>query len=140
MRVKLDEKAFVPCRAHGTDSGLDLKTPHYFVLFAHSKTLVDTGVHVRIPAEKSGFMLDATVEGRSSLNKRGVVVEGLVDNEYTGSIRVNMINTSDEDIEFERGDRIAQLVIRPVVIEDVEIVSELEQTERGDKGFGSTGR
>lgn len=143
MKVKLDDKAFMPCRAHEKDSGLDLRTPYGFTLFSHSEKRIKLGVHVQIPEEKNGFPLDATIEGRSSINALGIIVQGLIDNPYRGSIEVNMINPTGRDVDFERGDKIAQLVIRPVVLEDVEEVETLEElgeTDRGEKGFGSTGR
>ena len=137
MNIILDEGAFCPVRAHYSDAGLDLKTPVNVILFAHSSICIDTGVHVEIPEGYWG-----KIESKSGLNiKHGIVSHGgTIDSGYTGSIRVKLYNESDEDYEFVRGDKIAQLVVMPCVLCDVTEVKEFEETERGDKGFGSSGR
>lgn len=142
MRIKLDRGAFMPLRGHPDDGGLDLRTPHDVIVKAGKSAVIDTGTHVEIP-----FGYVGTLKSRSSLNvKCDITNEGLIDAGYTGSITAKLYNLGKEDVYLEKGDKITQLVIVPVYIpEDIEVVETVEElygcsTERGDNGFGSTGR
>ena len=98
--------------------------------------IVDTGVHVEIPEGYVGF-----IKSKSGLNvKHGLTAEGVIDAHYTGSIRVKIYNHKGSGYLFEAGDKIAQLVILPCLLPELELVDSLEETDRGDNGFGSTGR
>ena len=135
LKVMLDEGAFVPERAHSTDAGLDLRTPKRYVVPAHGSVVIDTGVHIELPNNTVGML-----KSKSGLNvKHDITGEGVIDIGYTGSIRVKLYNNSTEPYVFNRGDKIIQLVILPVLLSDIAIVDSLEATERGDNGFGSTG-
>ena len=134
MKAMLDEGAFVPERKHPTDAGLDLKTPIDVFIRPKNRAFVDTGVHVELPANTVGM-----IKSRSGLNKNyGVQCEGVIDENYRGSIGVVLYNHSDRPLKFNKGDRIGQLVILPCVYEDVELVDKLDDTDRGEGGFGST--
>lgn len=136
MKIMLEEWAEIPERGHKTDAGLDLKTPTDFTIEPHSSVVIDTGVHVELPRCTVGML-----KSKSGLNLKGITSEGVIDEGYTGSIRAKLYNHSSEKVEFKAGDKITQLVILPVYIpEDVICVDELENTERGNNGFGSTGR
>lgn len=146
MKVKLDTGAYMPTRAHEADAGYDLYSPdHRFVFGAKvglsdevsvGEVVIDTGVHVEIPKGYVGF-----IKSKSGLNvNHGLTAEGVIDSGYTGSIRVKLYNHTNNGYHFERGDKIAQLVILPIITPELELVDELEETERGDGGFGSTGR
>ena len=136
MNVKLDDGAYLPERAHETDAGYDLRTPHRVVLHQHSSVTIDTGVHVQIPEGCVGFL-----KAKSGLNvKHGITGTGVIDSGYTGSIRVKLYNNGDMPHVFEVGDKLIQLVILPILTPELELVDELEDTERGSDGFGSTGR
>ncbi len=136
MRVKLESWAYMPERAHPTDAGADLRTPHALIVMPNNSVVVDTGVHVELPPNTVGML-----KSKSGLNvNHGITSEGVIDVGYTGSIRVKLYNHSDQPHEFKAGDKISQLVIMPILTPDYELVDELEATERGDKGFGSTGR
>ena len=136
MNIKLDKHGIAPQRAHGTDAGLDLFAPRKFVLEAFQRKVIKTGVHVELPERTVGY-----IKSKSGLMAQyGVIVDGTIDEGYTGEIGVIMINTSEKDTYFDRGDKIAQLVIKPVLYPGMVIVDELQETERGDKGFGSTGK
>ncbi len=137
MRVKLDEGAYMPTRSHREDAGWDLRARESYVIRAHGSVVVDTGVHVEL--------LDGTVgmlKSKSGLNvNHGITSEGVIDVGYTGSIKAKLYNHSDTNYVVERGDKITQLVILSLVdVGALEQVNELEDTERGDGGFGSTGR
>lgn len=136
MKVVLDDGAFLPERAHETDAGLDIRSPESRVVFAHDSIMIDTGVHIEIPRGYVGFL-----KSKSGLNvKHGITSEGVIDCGYTGSIKVKLYNNSAEMYKVERGDKISQLVILPILTPEMEVVESLDETERGDNGFGSTGR
>jgi dUTP pyrophosphatase len=136
MKIKLDDGAYLPERAHSTDAGYDLRTPRRVVLHPHSSVTIDTGVHVQIPEGYVGFL-----KAKSGLNvKHNITGTGVIDSGYTGSIRVKLYNNGDIPHVFEVGDKLIQLVILPILTPELELVDELEDTERGSDGFGSTGR
>ena len=144
MKIKLDEGAYMPIRAHDTDAGLDLCSREDKIVLAHGSAVFDTGVHVELPCIDLGGKTLKTVgflKSKSGLNvKHGITSEGVIDVGYTGSIRVKLYNNSDVDYAVKAGDKISQLVILPILTPKLEEVDELESTERGDGGFGSTGR
>ena len=136
MKIKLDPGAIMPNRAHEWDAGLDLYTPERIVLFPGSYTTVDLGVHVQIPESCVGL-----ITSKSGLMAKGITCRGTIDAGYTGSIRAVLYNQdSGERKVFERGQKVTQLVILPCVFPSLELVDELENTERGSGGFGSTGK
>lgn len=136
MKIVLDKGAYMPERGHRTDAGLDLKTPIPFSLAYGDSIVIDTGVHVELPKGTVGML-----KSKSGLNvKHWITSEGVVDEGYTGSIRAKLYNHGFDTVTFEAGDKITQLVVLPVVIPEIEVVDSLEETERGDNGFGSTGR
>jgi dUTP pyrophosphatase len=133
---KLDPGAYVPTRAHTDDGGLDIYAPQQIVMFPQTTAAIDVGVHVAIPKGYVGKM-----ETRSSMLNSGLtVVGGVIDSGYTGSIKVVLENKLGHDVVISKGDRIAQLLIIPCLLGEVKLVPELPETERGNGGFGSTGR
>ena len=102
-----------------------------------NRAFIHTGVHIAIP---EGY--EAQVRGRSGLNKNhGIVVPtGTIDADYRGEIGVVVYNLSRVPFSIHPGDRIAQLVICPVIQADWQQVDQLDKTDRGDRGFGSTGK
>ena len=136
MKVVLDKGAYLPERAHATDAGLDLRTPIPFSLSRGESVVIDTGVHVELPRGTVGML-----KSKSGLNvNHGITSEGVIDEGYTGSIRAKLYHNGKGTVVFGAGDKITQLVILPVITPDIDIVSSLEETERGANGFGSTGR
>ena len=153
MKIMLDKGAKMPTRAHPWDAGLDLYAPEDVVIPASRcrcwgydgvyegfvnvgcKT-IDTGVHLAIPEGCVGF-----IKSKSGLNvNSGLTGEGVIDSHYTGSIKVKLYNHTAQDHVFKAGDKIAQLVILPCLLLDLDEVDKLDKTDRGDGGFGSTGR
>lgn len=137
--LQLDDGLPLPAYAHPGDAGLDLYAAEDCTLQPFQRALVGTGIAVAIPAGHAGF-----VQPRSGLAiKKGlslVNTPGLIDSHYRGEIKVIAINLDPETpIEITRGDKVAQLVIQRV--ENVELlrVSKLDETARGEGGFGSTG-
>ena len=112
LKLKLNKDAYMPVRAHMTDAGLDLRTPHEVTVPAHGSAVIDTGVCVELPKNTVGFL-----KSKSGLNVRyGITSEGVIAVGYTGSIRVKLYNHSGCPYRVEKGDKISQLVIMPIYI------------------------
>lgn len=136
MKIKLDTGAKIPTRAHETDAGLDLYARETKTVLARGSETFDTGVHVELPTGTTGFL-----KSKSGLNvKHGITSEGVIDVGYTGSIVVKLYNNSDTDYTVNAGDKISQLVILPILTPEIELADDLTETERGNGGFGSTGK
>ena len=136
LLVQLDEGAYMPVREHATDGGLDLKSPIDCYIQPSDSVAIDTGVHIQLPPNTTG-----EVVCKSGLNvNHGLICSGLIDEGYSGSIVVKLYNLSKEPYYIKAGDKIAQLVIRPVLYLTPAQVDKIEGGERGDNGFGSTGR
>ena len=139
---KLNEMAVVPKRATSGSAGFDLsaciKEP--VTIEPHKIVKIPTGISVA-PETPDCVLL---IYVRSSLaTKHGITLAnsvGVVDSDYRGEIIVSLVNMSDESYTIEPSDRIAQLVVTPVLYPETEVVDELSQTERGAGGFGSTGK
>ena len=133
----LDEGAKAPFRAHETDAGWDIcSTEEKDVSFFGTTFL--TGLHVAIP---KGYYIE--VANRSGLAiKYGVTLHGngTIDAGYTGEIKVKLYNDGDTFYSVNKGDRIAQMIIHPFEDIEWERVDSLEDTDRGNNGFGSSGK
>ena len=126
----------MPERAHEWDAGLDLRAMEDKLVPARGSAIFDTGVHVELAPFTAGFL-----KSKSGLNvKHNLTSDGVVDVGYTGSICVKLYNHGDTDYMVHRGDKISQLVIIDIRIPHLKIVDELDETERGNNGFGSTGK
>ena len=136
MRIKLDNGAYLPTRAYQTDAGLDLYARETQIIPAKESAVFDTGVHIELPQGTTGFL-----KSKSGLNvKHGITGEGVIDVGYTGSIKVKLYNNSGYDYKVNKGDKIIQLVILPILLPELEVVDELDEQGRGNNGFGSSGR
>ena len=136
MKVKLDQGALAPTRARKTDAGLDLRSPISVEVPSRGSVVIDTGVHIELPNGTVGFL-----KSKSGLNvKHDITSDGVIDVGFTGSIKAKLYNHGTKPYQVLRGDKITQLVIFDCHFPGVEIVNELETTERGENGFGSTGR
>jgi dUTP pyrophosphatase len=135
---RLHDGATLPVRAYDGDAGLDLSASERVELGPGERAAVGTGLSVAIPEGHAGF-----VQPRSGLAARhGITVlntPGLVDAGYRGELKVVLLNTDrSERFVVEPGMRIAQLVVVPVALPEPREVSELPDSERGEKGFGSS--
>lgn len=136
MKIKLDKGAFMPVRAHDTDAGADLRSPIGAVVPAKGSFVIDTGVHIQLPHGYVGML-----KSKSGLNvKYDITSEGVIDEGYTGPIKVKLYNNSYSPYFIDRGDKITQLVIVPCEYVSFELVEGLDDSERGGNGFGSTGK
>jgi dUTP pyrophosphatase len=152
----------LPKYANKGDSGMDLMSSEDLVIKAGQRGLVKTGLKIAIPNPIKisgiengiqtihGFVVDileiqfeAQIRPRSGLAlKKGITVlntPGTIDEGYRNEIGVILFNTSNEDFEIKKGDRIAQIVFAPVLKASWQVVESLDETDRGQGGFGSTG-
>lgn len=140
LRLKrLDPDLPLPVRAHASDAGIDLHATRAHELAPGHRHLVGTGVAVALPEGYVGL-----VHPRSGLAARAglsiVNAPGTIDAGYRGEIKVNLVNLDpSEPVHIERGDRIAQLIVQRVELWDVVEVTELDGSDRGEGGHGSTG-
>ena len=133
---RLNDRALRPTRSYPDDAGLDLYVMEDLLLPPQGFIDLDTGWAIKIP---DGYW--GSVKARSStFYKRQLIVhEGTIDAGYTGRLSVGIYNPTPQYIDLKTGDRLAQLVILPLIIYPIEIVDELPHTMRGPEGFGSTG-
>lgn len=134
MRIQLDTGAQMPTRGHATDAGLDLYSMEDGYVYAGEHAIFNTGVHVEIPAGYVGL-----ITSKSGLMAKGITSRGTIDSGYTGSIKAVLFNHGDKGYLVRKGDKITQLVLLPIITPELEVVEHLEETERANGGFGSTG-
>ena len=135
---RLRPEAVLPSRAYAGDAGLDLSAAEAVVLGPGERAVIGTGLAVAVPEGHAAF-----VQPRSGLAaKHGITIvnaPGLVDSGYRGEVKVVLLNTGDEPFAVAPGMRIAQLVVLPIATAEPIEVEELPRTERGDRGYGSSG-
>ena len=137
LRVKkLNPKAFLPSKGSEHAAGYDLYSIDTLTIPAHGKSLVSTGIAMQIPIGNYG-----RVAPRSGLAVKNFVDvgAGVIDADYRGEVKVLLFNFGEVDFQINHGDRIAQLIIEKYTRTDIEEVEDLNETERGEGGFGSTG-
>ncbi len=135
---KLSDDAILPQYAHPGDAGLDLFACQCVEIGPGEHALVKTGISIELPVNT-----EAQVRPRSGLAlKHGISVlntPGTIDEGYRGEVGVILVNLGREKFVVEKGAKIAQMVIKPVLRVDVKEVADLSDTKRGSGGFGSTG-
>jgi dUTP pyrophosphatase len=136
--IQLSEDATLPSYQTLGSAGMDVCCAESFSISPMERKLVRTGIRIAVP---EGF--EAQVRPRSGLAIRHgismVNTPGTIDSDYRGELMLILINFGTEAVEFNQGDRIGQLVICPVVRARLVVVEELDSTQRGTGGFGSTG-
>jgi len=146
MLIKLENPACMPTRSNPTDAGLDLRCKLTTTLQYGVRTLVPTGVSVKIPTGHAGLLFP-----RSSLSKYGITMTnsvGVIDSDYRGEIMASlMFNGAPgncNEIDLLAGERIVQLVVVPIILPALEVGNWSDEywndTQRGTGGFGSTGK
>lgn len=138
LRVhRLTDTAKLPYKQHDDDAGFDLSSDEDFTIEPWSKYLVSSGICFTVPPGTYG-----QIAPRSGMSMKGVFVNaGVIDRNYTGEVKILLFNMTSEPLTFNKGDRVAQLIVKkienPKVIDSVH---GLDVTDRGDGGFGSTGQ
>ena len=137
LRIKkFHPEAKLPTKAHITDAGYDLSSIENTVIHPFTHSLVDTGIGICVPIGTYG-----RIAPRSGISMKDIIVNaGVIDPGYTNSVKVLLYNLSKVPFKIEKGDRIAQLILEKVeLLATVIEVSELNITDRGLQGFGSSG-
>ena len=133
---KLHPSAIIPSYAHPGDAGMDIYSVEDVIIKAGERALVATGLSIEFPAGNVALVWDKS--GLAA--KNGIkTMAGVIEYTYRGEYKIVMFNTSKQDFEIKKGQKIAQLLIQPIMTADVEEVNELSDTARGVGGFGSTG-
>jgi dUTP pyrophosphatase len=133
---KLNKDAILPTRAHPQDAGLDLFALEDIFCDIGSRCTVPTGIAVSVDP---GYF--AMISDKSSVARTGLkVTAGVVDSGYTGECCVELLNVTAFAKLIKKGQKIAQMLILPIALPEVVETSILESSERGDKGWGSTGK
>ena len=136
IECRVDDSDYLPKRANTRDAGADLRSTQSLDIYPGETKLIDTGVAVKIPEGFAGFVFNRSGQGKKQIILLNGV--GVIDSDYRGNIKVALKNISDDKYEINIGDRIAQLVIIPVITCD--FVDSWNDTKRGTGGFGSTGK
>ena len=134
--VKIEEDAKIPNYANLSDAGMDLFSIEEVVLKIGERQAIRTGIKTEIPDGYVGLVWD---KSGLALNNGIKTMAGVIDSGYRGEIKIVLINLGDEDFEIKKGQKIAQMLVQKVERPEIELVDELNATERGGNGFGSTG-
>lgn len=140
LKVKLYSESCKPQRAYASDAGADLVARETTWLQRNRRTLVPTGVYIEVPVGYVGLLAP-----RSSLSKANIIMTnsvGVIDSAYRGEIMASLMYIGNNDAGFTilAGERVVQLLVMPIILPRFNIVDELEETDRGNGGFGSTGK
>jgi dUTP pyrophosphatase len=132
---KISDRAKLPIRAHTDDAGLDLYALDEAFIRPHEWALIGTGIRIALPANTVGLIWD-----KSGLAANGLhCLAGVIDEGYRGEIIVNVLNLNKHEYKINAGEKIAQLLIQPILYPEIVEAKVDENTERGIQGFGSTG-
>ena len=138
LKVMMDPDAgYVPAYAHEGDAGLDLRAVEDMTIPAAWTAMVRTGLHVEVPDGCVGLVFP-----RSGLGSKGITLKnavGVVDSGYRGEVLAAVWNTTLEDFNIRKGDRICQMVVMPYMPCEIEVSDALSDSESGCDGHGSTG-
>ncbi|MEM2121345.1 MAG: dUTP diphosphatase [Candidatus Woesearchaeota archaeon] len=137
LKVKrLDKELELPQYINETDVGFDLRAAKDVIIKPHEQKIVPCGIIVEIPKGYVGYLKDRA----GIVTKLNVhVVAGTIDSGYRGEVSVVLFNLSDREVMIEKGMRIAQMIIIPVIKVKIEEADKISKTKRSDRGFGSTG-
>jgi deoxyuridine 5'-triphosphate nucleotidohydrolase len=137
FQVKLNyEDSQEPTRGSDEAAGYDLYSYESETVVPKQIKLIDTGISIRVPEGTYG-----RIAPRSSVSKKGILINaGVIDRDYRGPVKVMVHNLSNDNYVINKNDRIAQLILEQIKTPPVELVEELDDTVRGEGGFGSTGK
>ena len=133
---KINPEAIIPHYSHDGDAGMDVYSCEDVLIKPGERFAVPIGLAIELPPgyvsliwDKSGIAL-----------KQGITtMAGVIEHTYRGEHKILLFNTSNQDYKIKKGDKIAQLLIQPIIIAEIEEAQKLSETSRGDGGFGSTG-
>ena len=137
VKVCLEWGGTIPCKATSGSAGYDLSSADCVTIEPGKCAMISTGVRVALPCDSVGLIFE-----RSSLHRHGLSLAnkvGVIDSDYRGVIKLLLENISDEPVDISVGDRLAQMIVMPIKQTIMFEVASLDETKRGDGGFGSTG-
>ncbi|XP_050420990.1 deoxyuridine 5'-triphosphate nucleotidohydrolase-like [Adelges cooleyi] len=134
--AKLTEHAYPPTKGSQLAAGYDLRSAYAYTIKAHGKELVKTDIQIKVPHGTYG-----RIAPRSGLAWKNFidVGAGVIDEDYRGNVGIVLFNHSDDEFTIQPGDRVAQLVCEKIAYPEIRELKSLDETERGEGGFGSTG-
>lgn len=137
FQVKLNYKDVLsPTRGSELAAGYDLYSYESVIIKSNEIKLIDTGISIKVPKNTYG-----RIAPRSSVSKKGILINaGVIDRDYRGPVKIMVHNLSDFNYVIHKNDRIAQLILEQIKTPRVTIVTNLDNTVRGENGFGSTGK
>lgn len=136
MKVKLLEYGIMPKKGRADDAAFDIFLPQDIFIWPNETVVINTGVCVEIPDGYAGMLVI-----RSSISKAGLIIQPpLIDKGYTGELHIIAVNTSNNKLQYNKGNRICSLLIFPIFSGELELVSELSKTDRNDSWSGSSGK
>jgi dUTP pyrophosphatase len=128
----------IPYKKHYTDAGYDLKSNmEFFDIYPNEFKQINTGVRVAIPEGYMGMIVPRSGLGSKGFTLRNTI--GIIDSDYRGEIILMVTNTSRSPISINKYDRIAQIIFVPILLASLILVNDLNDTDRGEGGFGHTG-
>ena len=133
---KLAKEAKIPTRAYIGDAGIDLYSLKEVILEPGKVVALSTGIALALPKRSVGLIWDKSGLASSSGLK---TLGGVIDEGYRGEIKVLMINLGQKEVVVKKGSKIAQLLVQPILQPTPEVVEELPTSQRGNRGFGSSG-
>jgi dUTP pyrophosphatase len=134
---KLEEDAKLFTYAHEGDAGLDIYSYEDKTMKAGTREMISTKIALALEKGYVGLVWDKS--GMAA--KHGIkTMAGVIDSGYRGEVQIVLLNTTNEDYKITKGDKIAQLLIQPIINAEIEEVQNLDDTTRGEGGFGSTGK
>lgn len=136
--MKIEAIGRLPQRQHPTDAGADLVADHDATVHVGQVVKIGTGLRVQLPPHTVGIVASRSGHGLKAVGLANGV--GVIDAGYTGEIGVLLLNSGDKTFRVKAGERIAQLLVMPVLHPTFEPVEKLADTDRGSNGFGSTGK
>jgi dUTP pyrophosphatase len=133
---KIHPEAVIPQYAHPGDAGMDLYSVEDTIIKAGERAIVGTGLSIELPEGYVSLIWDKS----GVAAKNGIkTMAGVLEHTYRGEYKIVMFNTSKDNFEIKKGQKIAQVLIQPIMTAEVEEVKDLSDTARGAGGFGSTG-
>ena len=134
--VKMSEKATIPSKGTPAAAGFDLYSAKTITISPQTREVVSTDLKIELPRNSYG-----QIAPRSGLALKGLDIgAGVIDQDYRGNLKVLLINNGTTRYEVREGERVAQLLVKPILNPTIEMVEELTESTRGDRGFGSTGK
>jgi len=133
---KINPEAIIPHYSHEGDAGMDIYSCEDVVIKANQRALVSTGLAIELPEGYVSLIWDKSgIASKFGITK----MAGVIEHTYRGEYKILLFNTSNQDYIIKKGQKIAQLLVQPIITAEVEEAQELSETSRGEGGFGSTG-